>query len=413
MRKMHFSCVVLFCIISSDAVIAAEWSAEPSISLSEEYNDNIRFTVSPHPGVWQSRLTPSLRLSSKNEASEISGSAQLNINRYAGDPQVEDRNDQIFSLLTRFQSERNTWAMNVAYKQDSTADERNTTGVVQNFTQRSAFSLSPSWTRALTDRSSLKLDYSYQEVKYATHITSNDYTSQQVGGALQYKLSERDQVSLSASYSKTDYAPVTKVGDPSPLFYLSTTTVNKSDLRNIQLGIDHEFSETLRGSLALGKRIVLTIQEQSRAVCLGLVCAPPVSAKSETQGPGTSFSANLGKTFEASKVSVFASRDTNASGSGLVETDKFGVSLNRTLTEKLTGSFDATVFRTKYIDATAPGSRYYTFEPKLNWHFMERWTLDAGYRYARFEPDSAAAATTANAVYLNLAYNWPKMAISR
>ncbi|GAO34654.1 hypothetical protein SCT_0033 [Sulfuricella sp. T08] len=404
---------MLFCLFSSGAAVAAEWSIEPSVSLREEYNDNIRFVTSPHPGVWQSRLSPSIRMSSNTEVAEVSGLAQLNIIQFAGDPQVENRNDQVFSLLTRYQSELNAWAMNVSYKQDSTADERNTTGVAQNFTQRSTLSLSPSWMRTLTERSSLNLDYSYQEVKYGAHTNNlNDYTSQQVGGTLQYRLTEQDQVSLSANYSKSDYAPETKVSDPSP-FYLSTTTLNKSDLSNVQLGIDHAFSETLRGSLTLGKRNTITMKEQSQALCLGLACATPVNVKSETQSAGTTFSANLGKTFESSTVSGFASRDTNASGSGLVETDKFGVSLNRSLTEKLTGSFDATAYRTKYIDATAPASRYYTFEPKLNWRFTEWWTLDAGYRYARSESDAVTNATTANVVYLNLVYNWPKKAISR
>jgi outer membrane receptor protein involved in Fe transport len=132
-----------------------------------------------------------------------------------------------------------------------------------------------------------------------------------------------------------------------------------------------------------------------------------------TEGNGSSFSANLEKSFDAAKISGFASRETNPSGSGLVETDKFGVSLNKRLTEAMTGSVDAILYRTKYISLTYPGSWYYTFEPKLNWRFTEWWTLDAGYRYARYEPESAAAAITSNAVYLNLAYNWPKIAVSR
>lgn len=413
MRETLFFCAVSLCLIPSSEVVAAEWSIEPSISLNEEYNDNIRFATLPHPGVLQSRLSPSIIFSSKTEVSEVRGSARLNINRYTGDPLVSDRNDKIFSLLTRLQSERDAWAMNASYTQDSTTEsEAVATGIVQPRTQRTARSLAPSWTRSLTERTSLKLDYSYQDVKYAEHINLNDYTSQQVGGTLQYRLTQQDQVSLSASYSKTDYAPETAVSNTSP-FYFSTTTVNKSDRRNVQLGIDHEFSETLSGSVTLGIRNSLSIKEQNQALCLGFICAAPVSATSETRGDGSLFSANLDKKFESSKVSGFASRDTNASGSGLVQTDKFGVSLINNLTENLTGSLGATAYHTQYIGVIAPGSRYYTFEPKLNWHFTEWWTLDAGYRYARSEPGSANNATISNAVYLNLGYNWPKIAISR
>ena len=35
------------------SVLAAEWSAEPSVSLREEYNDNIHLTTSPHNSVWE------------------------------------------------------------------------------------------------------------------------------------------------------------------------------------------------------------------------------------------------------------------------------------------------------------------------------------------------------------------------
>lgn len=442
-RKASFFCTVLFCVISSGTVVAAEWSVEPSVSLREEYNDNIRFTTSPHSGVWQTSLSPSVKLSSKTEVSEISGLAQINFNRFAGD-QGLNQNDQLYSLITSLQSERNTWAMNAAYKQDSTSEsERIATGVVQVRTQRSATSLNPSWTRTLTERSLFRLDYSYQDVKYAEHISLNDYTYQQVGGTLQYQLSERDQVSLSANYSITDYSPTTNqyppfiaisfFGVPVNIPFGGTdTVVYKSTMRGLQASAAHQFSETLRGNMLLGWRrigtdITHTCNGQlgtffsitNRISCSGFAVDPMVTFNQKTEGDGYSFSANLEKTFDTAKVSGFASRETNPSGSGLVETDKFGVSLNKSLTENLTGAVDAVSYHTKYISLTYPSSRYYTFEPKLNWRFTEWWTLDAGYRYARYEPDSAANATTAanaitsNAVYLNLTYNWPKMAISR
>ena len=374
-RKAFFSCATLFCLFSSGAAIAAEWSIEPSISLGEEYNDNIRFTTSPHPGVWQSRISPSLRLSSKTEVSEVSGSAQMSIIQYSGDPQVENRNDSFLTLLTSLQSERNTWAMNASYKQDSTAEsERLATGVVQVRTQRSATSLSPSWTRTLTERSTFRLDYNYQEVKYDTRINLNDYTSQQVGGTLQYQLSERDQVSVSANYSVVEYAPVfsTVILFVPPVLSLGTDAiVNESRTSNVQAGVTRLFSETLRGSLSLGLRSTVSNASHTCTPCFTLTGLPITT--SETSGSGASFSATLQKTFDAAKVSGFASRDANPSGSGLVETDKFGVSLSRNMTEKLTGYFDAIAYRTKYIGVTYPGSRYYTVEPRLNWRFTEWW----------------------------------------
>lgn len=442
MTKAPVFCAVLFCLISSDAVVAAEWSIEPSISLREEYNDNIRFTTSPHPGVWQTSLSPSVRLSSKTEVSEVSGLAQINVNRFTGE-QGLNQNDQLYSLITSLQSERNTWAMNAAYKQDSTAEsERIATGVVQVRTQRTVSSLNPSWTRVLTERSSFKLDYNYQDVKYAAHINLNDYTYQQAGGTLQYQLTERDQVSLAANYSITDYSPTTRQYDPTiavrfPGFIAifpgggTDNIAYKSTARGMQASVAHLFSETLRGNLLVGWRSISTdtthtcngelgmIFPTTNSFCSGYVGHTMVTFDNVTEGNGSSFSASLEKTLDSAKVSGFASRETNPSGSGLVETDKIGVSMSKSLTENLTGAVDAISYRTKYISLTNPGSRYYILEPKLNWRFSEWWTLDAGYRYARYEPESIANSTavanaiTSNAVYLNLTYNWPKIAISR
>ena len=302
----------------------------------------------------------------------------------------------------------------------------------------------------LTERSSLKLDYNFQEVKYDAHINLNDYTYQQASSTLQYQLSERDQVSFSANYSITDYAPILRLypsvvplygyvgGNPAQPFLFATglggtdTLTQKINTTGVQASATHSFSETMRGDLSVGYRATNIEAEHSCNGFLGFIspytgtsCTGSISIPSypipittitfteKSRGNGYSFSANLEKTFEAAKMTGFASRETNPSGSGLAETDKLGVSLNRNLTEKLTGYFDAIAYRTKYIGVTIPGSRYYTVEPRLNWRLTEWWTLDAGYRYARYEPDSVANAITSNAVYLNVAYTWPKMAVSR
>lgn len=440
--KVFLFCAVLLSVFSSGIVVADEWSIEPSVSLSEEYNDNIRFTSAAHPGVLQSRLTPSVRLSNKTEVSEVSGTLQMGINQYSGDPLVKNTNDTFFNLLARLQDERNTWVMNTSYKQDSTAEsERIATGVVQVRTQRSALSLSPTWSRALTERSLFKLDYSYQEVKYDEHINLNDYTYQQVVGTLQYQLSERDQVSLVANYSTSEYEPTVRTyPDGFPLFDYglgiyrqisgmtgngNDTIINKSSTRGVQVGLSHQFSETFSGNLSLGQRSTIStashacngvydhVSAFTGTFCTGASLHPLISFATETSSTGYSFNSSLEKQFESSKVSGFVSRDSTPSGNGLIETDKFGVSLNRKLNENLTGSFDAVAYRTKYIGVTSPGSKYYTVEPKLNWQLSEWWALDAGYRYARYEPDGVANVITANAVYFNLTYVWPKMAISR
>ena len=423
--KPVFFGVALYCVLLSGGAVADEWSIEPSASLYEEYNDNIRFTSAPHPNVWQTSLRPNVKFSKKTEISEVSGQAQLGINRYAGDPTL-NQTDKLLLLFANYLSERNTWSMNTSYRSDTTS-EVVTNGLVQPRTQRSALSLNPSWRRSLTEKTSLRLDYQYQNVKY-DKATSTDYTYQQVGSTLQYALSERDQVNLSTNYSRLKYVPIYTLY-PFNLPYTyggSDTSVIKSNTLGIQVGVTHLFSETMRGTFSLGRRDTVNSTQHicngmlgststyTNTFCTGFNGDPMITYTDETHSNGYSLNANLNKQFESGTISGLVSRDVNPSGSGLVQTTQYGLSMSKALTEKLTASLDTSVYRTTFISTTSPGSRYYTFEPRLSWHFSEAWMLDGGYRYARVRYDNnVSSPITANAVYLNLTYSWPKIAISR
>ena len=418
LRKQYFS-IALCCFFPWGVAVAAEWSIEPSISLHEEYNDNIRFTPAPHPKVWQTTLRPSLKFSNKTEVSEVSGQLQLGINRYAGDPTL-NQTDQLLLLFASRMSERNTWSMNTSYRRDTTSEVA-TTGLVQSRTQRSALTLNPSWTRSLTEKTSLRLDYQYQDVKYDKG-TSTNYTYKQGGATLQYVLTERDKVSLGAFYSKVDYAPNTTVVPVcfSVIFgfcfssgTITSETVSNSNTRGVQVDWNHLFSETMTGSFSLGRRNVINTSTLNQTRIGGGTTTILPESVTETHSNNYSLSGKLDKQFESGTIGGLISRDVNPSGSGLVQTTQYGLSMSKSLTEKLTASLDTSVYHTTYISVTAPGSRYYTFEPRLSWHFSEAWMLDSGYRFARVQYDNGSSPITANAVYLNLTYSWPKIAVSR
>ena len=439
LRKRR-GCIALCCLIAveSGAAVAAEWSIEPSVSAYEEYNDNIHFTAAAHPKVWQHSLTPSLKFSNKTEVSEVSGQVQVGINRYTGE-QGLNQDDKLLLLFARRMAEQNTWSLNTSYRSDTTS-ERATTGLVQARTQRSALSFNPSWTHTLTERASLNLDYQYQDVKY-DKSTSTDYTYQQAGGSVQYLLSERDTLNVSANYSTVDYAQaVNSYYDGFPLWnYIFQTyqsipgttgngadsVLSKSNARLVQVSLSHLFSETLSGVFALGGRNTNTtinhtcngkfdrISAPTGTFCTGWSGHPIITFTDETRANTYSLNANLDKQFETGKVSGLISRDVSPSGSGLVQTDRYGIALKKSLTENITGFLDSSLYRTTYVSLVNPGSRYFTFEPRLSWRVSEWWVLDGGIRYARVKSDDSSPAVSAKAVYLNLTYNWPKISVSR
>ena len=407
LNPYYLLCLSLFSLTAQ----SAEWSIEPSVSVREEYNDNIRLTTLPHKSVWGTSLTPAVNFSSKTEISEITGGARLNFYRYSGEPNL-DSNDQIFSLLSKYKTERNTFGLNGSYVRDSTlASELISTGVVQARKQRGNLTLNPSWTTFASERTWFTLDYQLSRVKYDDAAAAGliDYNNQTASVSAVHRLSQQDQLSGTIYYSKYETSPANF----------------KSNTTGLRLGITHDFSETFNGSLTLGTRSTLSKSQQNALVCpapvflcqFGFVPFEVVPFTTETRSRGYTLNASLNKQFETTTLSGQISREANPSANGaLVQADRIGLSVANKFAPTLTGSVDASIYRSRYIGniITSSNSRYYTVGPRLSWRMSEWWSLDTGYTHSRHEYDNAStAAATANSAFVLVRYDWPKLAISR
>lgn len=421
---------------ATGVVVAAEWSVEPSVSLREEYNDNIHLTTSPHNSVWRTLLSPAMTLSGRSETLEVVGNARVNFNKYSGE-QGLDANDRIFGLSSSWKSERNTVSLDVSDTLDSTlASELKTTGYVQARKQRRSASVSPSWNALLTERLSMNVGYSYADVKYDVAPGLTDYTYQKLSGILQYMWSEQDKVYLVASSDKVDYATTIYSTTPQLLGYYiifpvyryggqDIVTGNNSKTQNVMMGIEHTFSDLLSGSLRLGRRNTHTSAVHACNGNIGVpactynnnswVVDPLITFNKESRTSGSSFEATLSQKFETGQMSANASREINASGSGLVETDVFGLSVNHQFQETLAGKLELSVYRTKYLGEIVnnSNSRYASISPSLIWRLTEYWRLNTGYQYAQSKTDNVSDAAKSNMAFVELIYVWPKTSISR
>ena len=108
------------------------------------------------------------------------------------------------------------------------------------------------------------------------------------------------------------------------------------------------------------------------------------------------------------------SREINPSGVGsLIQTDRIQVIWTKEWSPTLSSNINAAAYRSSYVGGVVTGgnSRYYTVEPRLTWRLAEGWVLDAGYARQNYETVSVKA--SANVVYVNLNYAWPKISVSR
>lgn len=388
---------------------AAEWSIEPFVSLKGEYNDNILLTTAPHSSVWGITLSPEVRVSGESETLKVTGGLKLNLNRYFGE-QGLDANDHFLTVHSRYRTERDMLGLNLESTRDSTlASELTTTGVVQARRQRSLFAINPSWSRSLTETTTITAGYGYSAIDYPdTSGTSLiDYVNQTASVGLRSAFDERTVLVVAGYYEKFKTGPASF----------------QADTFGIEVGFERDFSETLHGSFLLARRNSLSESSSQALVCDGPilfgVCQGTItvldSVKKESSSAFT-VSAALDKRWETGTLSGRLSRDISPSGLGsLIQTDRVQFAWTRQWSPTLSGYLDASVYRSRYIGGvvTQSNSRYYRVEPRLRWLLAQWWMLDAGYVYARQKYDNASEAATANAVYVALTYTWPKVAISR
>jgi opacity protein-like surface antigen len=98
------------------------------------------------------------------------------------------------------------------------------------------------------------------------------------------------------------------------------------------------------------------------------------------------------------------------SGTGTItRSDSAGASLSHQFSDRLTGRLGVTYTRTKAPDGLTNvfTTKDYRGEIGVSYLLMERWRLDAGYRYSRSQYSQDPLEPKSNVAFLNIGYNWP------
>lgn len=389
---------------------AAEWSAEPSISLREEYNDNAQLTTLPHNSVWNTVITPAVNFSRETDTDVLSAKARLSARRFSGN-EITDRNDQYYTVSGSRNSERNQWGLDASLSRDSAGT------VVLN--QRDYVTINPSWVVSLDEKNSVRVDYQYAKSKYldANNTSLTGYNNRGFSINWRYLFSERDEVSASAYTS----------------YYTTSSGNRKSKTSGVQAQVKHKFSESLVGLASFGRRATKTTVNERQCVngyivnffgsamwscdlaVFGLPGTWQNVDKADTDS-GSVVTLSLNQNTETSWMDAEFKRDVSPSGTGyLVETDSVNISGEKKLTHNLALQLYFYQKDERYLGNVSSGNnnRYYRVNPALNWRMTEWWMLDAGYSHANQKFKAATSSASANAVYVNFTYNWPKISVSR
>jgi hypothetical protein len=422
-KRLHGTLFLVLAV--SLPVPAAEWSAEPSITVRSGYNDNIRLTAAEHDSVWETSVTPALKFGVAEENRGLFGNADVAVRRYFGGNDREsgdvlDREDARFNVNAYHRTRRNEFTGFVNLTRDSTLDSEfdETGNVIDDRATRIRKTISPGWSFNLTQLTRLDTEYSFTTVDFSDDpgIDNNiPYDYHVVSGSVTHVFTPKVQATLASSWSS--YQPETN---------LDSNTVN------LQAGITRVFSETLTTSWLAGMRETKSDTLVPAGFCVGAnpgakfpSCTggfpvPTGAAKDDTEDTGTIYSASITKLLESGKLSLTASRaSAPASDGDLLDSTRFIFVGEHRFTKTLSARLRAEYAIIETISSATAGLNdrddrtLYRIVPKVTWRWSREWAISGEYEYAEKDEDNESGTATRNAVYLSLTYRPDKLFVSR
>jgi len=360
---------------------------------------NIFLTDQPHDSVTGIIITPTIYGVIKERHWESKLSARIRSHTYSDD--TLDTNDQFFDLTGRYIGQRNIFSLNYNYDYDSNLSSTSSDfGIAGRRVNRKTQSLSPQYTRLLTERSTLSLSYTYSDVEYleAENAGYTSYITESGGLSLAYDLTEKDK--LTFSLQAVDYA--------------SKNDLFTYQLFNSQIGLDHKFTETLSTDFLVGvsRQNSTSLSTQCFDFFGNIICQ---TQEVDYENRALILDAGIKKLLETGELSARVSRNnvTNSFG-GLDAVNQLKFNFSDKVTELWRYSIRA---RIEDITSVSSGSRrtdrdVLFFESKIYYSITEKWRANASYRYIqrKFKSDTSDdRAPHSNRVYIGLTYNFPTL----
>lgn len=408
-KATFIACMFLVCAFQEMSE-AAEWSVLPSIRVRSDYDDNIQLTILPHDSVTSTWVAPRLDFGIASDIWRVDGGAELAARRFPGNDEL-DSDSQSYRLGYSYMTERSILQLNATSSRIGYLAGPKINPDVGLFTQNintDTKVFSPSWTWSMTELTRLELTYSKSDVSYVNGESSNlfDYGYSSLSVKLSNQFDVDTEIFMLPGYS----------------IYRVPATATESKTTSLQVGITRTFSETMNGTLAIGGRD--TSGETQVLVCkvyLGPDCVQTAQETMSGRDSSRTYNANLEKQFELAHLTATAGRSFNPSGNGQqVITDFVTFNLSRPFTVKTTGYLVAEGYNNNYRISTQTDGvsathdyRIYQIGPYLRWQMNREWNLEGGYRYTYIRRENEPTAATSNLVNLTLAYQWPKISISR
>lgn len=363
------------------AVSAAQWYSESSASTRSFYDDNVRLTSRDHDSVVGMVLSGKIKTGRRTETTDVNFNGGAASTKYSGEDDL-DTNDFDIGVDATHRTEHDEFTFNMAIKRDSTlSSEVQSSGLMQSRKRRIEKNFALAWTRALSERTSLKLSYSHLDTDYKNAKNSGltSYTYQAIGTVLSHSLSQKTVLTSTLTSS---------------LYKVSSSIKTRTKDVGLVVGINHDFSEIFSAGAGIGMRYAETLSRSTKK-------------KNDT---GYLLSANIKRTFEQMTIDGLFNRNVQPSGSGaLLITDKLTVDAAYQLDERLSLHLGSSVYRNSSTDENdeSRDRLFFSIQPKVRWKIARWWLVEGSYRYRRQRYDATGRTAASNAIFLSIRHVWP------
>ena len=362
---------------------AANWLIEGRAEVSAHYDDNIFMDPDDELSVFGAILSPEIDIGGRSETWDVFLNTRLDFARYTEDDSL-DSEDVTLGLDSSYRTQLGTWEFDATFKRLNTrTSELTDTGRVDAGGERLEYELLPSWSYILTPRDSIFVNGGWNQA-FFDEATLDDFTEYFAGAGWNHRLTEQDDITLSAFASH---------------FENDDVDGNENDTIATQVEWHRVFSDRLETRLAIGPRYVTTDSATGGMVVtdssFGFIVDGSVDYDLDER---TSISGNV-------------SRSVDASGGGsAVERDIVGLSIRHQYEPRLSFSLAASYQTNRDPndeDDNQDDRDYISIEPSVRWEFERDWFLSGSYRFRTQELASESRAYS-NAVFVTVSYRIPK-----
>ncbi|MBN2232984.1 MAG: outer membrane beta-barrel protein [Deltaproteobacteria bacterium] len=379
---------------------AADFTWKPQLTARTEYDDNVTFSSEEHLEDIGLRLIPELDLKWAGERWRIATRADVNIYQYLDETDLNTVH-QYYKVDGSWQArERLELHADADYRFDDTLEaELLETGLVNRREDRERTTFGGGFTWQATETWQAGGDYTFSKTMYDGEENTDYDTHSLVFTASRPLFEGRDRLFIQPYYTFFD------------------ADISEVDNYGLIVGWSHAFNPRWSCSLAGGVRYTSSDYETWRLelVQVGPDLYYPVYRRAWETDNNWGGVADISTRYigERWSLELGYNRDISFGSSGeTIERDQVTVSFTRRITERLHGSFRATVSASQSdSNFSSEDSTYLSLAPKLSYRLTENHSLDLGYEFAQATEDydyTSADTYDRSRVWLSLVFRFPQ-----